>query len=329
MRAPFSALILGVLLTTVTTRAHAGPHEDSVARFDEGRALVKAGRPSDAIPKFLASLTAEPSAVAALNVADCYERVGKLASAQQRFRQAESLSAAAGDSVRAAEARKRAESLDARVSTITVLPPPRGTEASAWIDGAPLAADAWGKPRPLDPGPHEVVLQTPDGKRKTKIVSVSEEGTKVTVPFDIEGAGGVVTETKEKPPATPTPKPDAPVSPSPDDSSSSSPLRTVAVVTGAVGIASLIAGGVTGGLALGARSDLDSACATYPQCPASQRAELQDIDDRGRTMATVSTITFIAGAALLTTGVVLWFVSSPDKPEKKSAFRALAGRFEF
>ena len=86
---------------------------------------------------------------------------------------------------------------------------------------------------------------------------------------------------------------------------------------------------LTGGLALGAKSYLDSACATYPLCPASQRAELEDIDDRGRTMATVSTITFIAGAALLTTGVVLWFVSSPDKPEKKSAFRALAGRLEF
>jgi hypothetical protein len=328
MRATFPALVLAVVFSTITVPARAGPHEDSVARFDEGRALVKAGRPADAIPKFLASLTAEPSAVAALNLADCYERVGKLASAQERFRQAESLSAAKGDMLRASEARKRAESLEGRVSRITVLPAPQGVTASAWIDGAPLPADAWGKPRPFDPGPHEVVLQTSDGKRQTRIVSLSEEGTKVTVPFDIEGAASVVTEKKEK--AEPDPRPPPHTQEPSESPSSSSPLRTVAIVTGAVGVASLVAGGVTGGLALGAKSDLDAACSTYPRCPSSQKAELEDIDSRGRTMATVSTITFIAGAALLTTGMVLWFVSSPGvSTEKKSALRALSGRFEF
>jgi hypothetical protein len=326
MRASFSALVLAVLVSTVSTRAHAGPHEDSMTRFDEGRALVKAGRPSDAIPKFLASLTAEPSAVAALNLADCYERVGKLASAQQRFRQAESLSAAGGDTLRASEARKRAEALDARVSTITVLPPPKGTEASAWIDGSPLAADGWGKPRAFDPGPHEVVLQTSEGKRRSRIVSLSEEGTRVTVPFDV----GTDKDKKEKAQPEPPPANGAPREPPAPSETSSSPLRTVALVTGGVGIASLVAGGITGGLALGAKSDLEAACATYPRCPASQQAELEDVDSRGRTMATVSTITFIAGAALLTTGVVLWFVSSPSAEKKSAAIRALSsGSFEF
>lgn len=326
MRATVSALILATIVSTVSVDAYAGPHEDSVTRFDEGRALVKAGRPSDAIPKFVASLTAEPSAVAALNLADCYERVGKLASAQQRFRQAESLSAAGGDTLRASEARKRAEALDVRVSTITVLPPPQGVTASVWIDGTPLPADAWGKPRAFDPGPHEVVLQTAEGRRRTRIVSLSEEGTKVTVPFDLRSAdaGGSTT-----PPANNEPAPPREAKPA-DAPQSSSSLRTVAIVTGGVGIASLIAGGITGGLALGAKSDLEAVCATYPRCAPSQQSELEDIDSRGRTMATVSTITFIAGAALLTTGVVLWFLSSPEASEKKStALRALSGRFEF
>jgi len=318
MRKRLAGLAFAALLTCAANDAWAGPHEESIARFDEGRALVKAGRPAEAVPKFIASLAAEPSAVAALNLADCYERIGKLASARDRFKQAEQLSSTAGDTLRASEARKRAEVLESRLSTITLLPPPAGVQASAWVDGTPLPSDGWGKPRAFDPGPHEVVLQTPDGKRQTKVVTLAEEGTKATVPFDLESTGGVVTEKKKT-----EPEPAKREEPQPD-----SGLRTVAIVAGGIGAAALITGGVTGILALGAKSDLESACATYPRCPQSQQGELEDIDNRGHTMATVSTITFIAGAALLTTGVVLWILSSPSEKSEKT-LRAFSGSFTF
>jgi len=295
--------------------AWAGPHEDAIERVTEGRALVKAGKPAEAIPKFIASLAAEPTAVAALNLADCYERIGKLASAHERFVQAETLARQSGDEPRATEARKRAEVVAARLSTITLLPPPAGVKASAWVDGAPLPEEAWGKPRPYDPGAHEVVLQAADGRRQTKVVRLDEEGTKATVPFDVESSGGVVT---EKPKST---------RPSTNEEAQPNTLRTVGFVVGGVGVASLVVGGVTGILALGAKSDLESTCPTYPRCPTTQQRDLEDIDSRGHTMATISTITLIAGAALLTTGVVLLFVSPSRKTE--TALRGMTGSITF
>jgi tetratricopeptide (TPR) repeat protein len=291
----------------VSADAWAGAHEDALARFDEGRALTKAGRASEAIAKFLASLAAEPSAVAALNLADCYERIGKLASARERFKQAEQLSSAAGDGARAAEAHRRAEILEPRLSTITVLPPPPGVTASTWVDGVSLPPDGWGKPHPFDNGPHEVVFQAADGKPQTKAVNLSEEGAKVTLSFDV--ATGKQEVTKEKPTDA---RPEA--------------LRPAALVAGGAGIASLIAGGITGVLAFSAKSELESACATYPQCPSPQAnaRELATIDSRGRTLASVSTITFTVGAALLAAGVVLWMVASPNKNA-----RLLTGSFTF
>jgi hypothetical protein len=286
-----------------TSAASAAPGE-AQEQFEHGRALVKAGKPADAIPKFLASIAAEPTIAALLNLADCYERVGKLASARSRFQQAQDL-AKDKDPVRADEARKRAELLLPRVSMVTLLPPPKVDGVRVWVDGVEVPSSVWGVPRPFDAGPHEIVSQDARGKRRTATIDVPASAARTTFPIDVEPEPGVVV---GPPPAgaTPAKGTDNKGAPPPDHMQ-----RTLGIVVGATGLVAIAAGAVTGIIALGASSDLKSSCAAYPQCPGDRRADLADLDDRARTFSTLSTVTFISGAAVLALGTVL-FLTAPS-----------------
>lgn len=289
--------LLGAILSTAAP-AGAAPGE-AQQRFEEGRALLREGHAAEAIPKFIASIASEPTLAALLNLADCYERIGKLASAHARFRQAQEL-AQGKDSVRAEEARKRAEILEPRLSTITLLPPPRTEGVRVWVDGVEIPAADWGKPRPQDAGTHEVIAQDSQGTRRKSMVALPAEAAHITAPIEITSAGN---------PVSPPVGPPRPTVVPPGEPGGLGTLRTVGVITGGVGVAALVTGTIAGVVALGARSDLKGACATYPQCPAERRAELTDLDDRARTFGTVSTITIIAGAALVVAGAVLYLTS--------------------
>ena len=293
-----AAFALGATLA-IAGPASAAPGE-AQQRFEEGRALLKEGHPAEAIPKFIASIASEPTVAGLLNLADCYEKVGKLASAHARFRQAQEL-AKDKDTVRSEEARKRAEILEPRLSTITLLPPPRSAGVRVWVDGVEVPAPEWGKPRPYDVGPHEVIAQDQAGARRRSSVVIAGEAARLTAPIEVAAA------------PAPAPVIGPPPAGAKDEGSSS--LRTAGLVVGGLGIAGLVTGTVTGIVALGASSDLKGACASYPQCPASQRAELTDLDDKAHTFATVSTIAIVAGAVLVTTGALLYFVSPPSRTQ--------------
>src|SRR5688572_18404856 len=79
--------------------AHAQP-SDAVKRadqlFQEGRALVEAGKFVEACPKFEESQQLDPGLGTLLNLAACYEQVGMLASALTAFNSAEEQARAAG-----------------------------------------------------------------------------------------------------------------------------------------------------------------------------------------------------------------------------------------
>jgi hypothetical protein len=296
--------LLGALLS-MTTPASAAPGE-AQQRFEEGRALLKEGRAAEAIPKFVASIASEPTLAALLNLADCYERIGKLASAHARFRQAQELAKNTAP-VHADEARKRAEILEPRLSTITLLPPAQPEGVRVWLDGVEVPSTDWGKPHPYDQGSHEVIAQDSKGARRKSVVTLGAEAAHVTAPIEIPTpeAKSVVL---PPPPPPPRAEPD-------------SPMPTVGLVTGGVGVASLVVGTITGIVALGASSDLKSQCATYPKCPADQRGALTDLDDRARTFGTISTITIIAGAVLVATGAVIYFTSPSGSKQGRGGWQ--------
>jgi hypothetical protein len=132
---------------------------------------------------------------------------------------------------------------------------------------------------------------------------------------DVAGASARVN--VEVPPlpeeAAPAPVPPPPAAspavpaPPPSQSEPASPgstQRVLAIVAGGVGVAGLAVGSVFGFVAKGHNDDAAAHCAGS-QCDATGISLL----DQARSAATVSTVGFIAGGALVAGGVVLWLTA--------------------
>ena len=94
--AGFRAILVAASLAVVTLaprmlRAQAEDQAAARALFNEGRELLTAGRYAEACPKFEAARKLYASAGILLNLGDCYERLGRTASAWTEFGEAVSL----------------------------------------------------------------------------------------------------------------------------------------------------------------------------------------------------------------------------------------------
>src|SRR5512138_3647032 len=98
--------------------AHAQPADNTALAeqlFNEGRELGKANNWAAACPKFEASLRYDPAVGTRLNLATCYEKVNKPASAWGQYREAADVAAKQGDTKRRDFAQKAAAALEPRL----------------------------------------------------------------------------------------------------------------------------------------------------------------------------------------------------------------------
>jgi len=102
--------------------------------------------------------------------------------------------------------------------------------------------------------------------------------------------------------------------------SGGSGAKAVGFVIGGVGIASLVVGGITGGMVIAKKQTVEQ------HCDAKKACDPQGLDaaSSGKTLSTVSTITVAAGAALLATGVVIVLVSGNKRPKTSVGATATA-----
>ncbi|MCC6217293.1 MAG: PEGA domain-containing protein [Polyangiaceae bacterium] len=295
---------VGPLLLAATVCASAPParaQEDQAAArslFDEGRQLMAAGKHAEACPKFEAAQKLFNSTGILLNLADCYEKTGRLASAWTRFGEAASVAARAGRNEDAEEARARQAALAPKLSRLKleVKAPKRGMKITR--DGVPLAEAAWSSAIPVDPGEHDLQVEAPGYEAWRGKVDVATPGDTTT--FEIpelkaapegaeggerggtEGAGGAV---------------------EPDSAGGSQ--GTIGLVLGGVGVVGM---GVGGFLGLGAKS-------TYDEAEAAAGDDRQTKSQDAVSQANVATIVFGVGAALAATGIVLWVTAPSGTPD--------------
>jgi hypothetical protein len=165
------------------------------------------------------------------------------------------------------------------------------------MDDQPLASKLDGTAIAIDPGPHRFVFEAA-GRQKEERSLVIREGEKDRH----ERVILVATPVAAPPPAVPERAPATPVEPPP--SKDGRAQRMAGLVVGGVGIAGVVVGGVFGILA---KSTYDSA---LTHCPSGTNQCLPTGVTGGKTahsQATVSTVAFIAGGALVAGGVVLYF----------------------
>lgn len=148
--------------------------------FREGRQLMNQGRYQEACPKFEESQRLDPAPGTQLNLADCYEKQGRTASAWETFRAAEAAAHDSGQPDFASEARRRAVALEPRLCklALSAAQPVAGLEVA--LDGEPVT-ELIGSAVPVDPGEHAVTASAPARRPWSQRVRIDAPGTTVAV----------------------------------------------------------------------------------------------------------------------------------------------------
>ena len=177
------ALVGAVGWSVAPAVSHAEMTDEAGARvlFAEGRKLADDGRYAEACPKFEASFRLDPGIGTNFNLADCFEHLGRTASAWGRFLDVAAATKAAGQSQREQAARARAAALEPGLArlVVEVSSPVEGLIVER--DGVPIGRASWGLALPVDPGAHVLAASAPGKKRWSQSTTVPNLSTTVAV----------------------------------------------------------------------------------------------------------------------------------------------------
>jgi hypothetical protein len=265
----------------------------------------------------------------ALWLARALAKRGQLVEAAEHYIQAGRLSPSQGSEQTVQEqaqkdAARELSELSPRIPKLVItVEGARADEITLTVDGKPLSTALLGEEQPLNPGAH-AIRGTRTGETVEQPVTLAEgQAQALVLHFQTRAAGPAVAPVAAPGAAPAAAAAPAPIAPAPAAApsaphGSSGGNKTLAYVAFAVGGAALVTGGITGALAISKRSALDDnpAC-TDGKCSSSIRGEI----DSFRTMRTVSTIGFVAGAVCAGAGVVLWLTSSSEQNDGRDAAR--------
>jgi hypothetical protein len=243
---------------------------------------------------------------------------GKLVEAGERYLEVTRLGVDAGDAVqRKAQDEAQAEyaQLEPRIPSLTLEVGELDRNAlSVTIDGKNVPIVFLGEPRRVNPGSHQIVVTAGAGQSSETVEIAEGETKRVTLKLSSSGAPVAVASSEPSVgSAGPTAASGSLAEPGPPrDGDSRKALRTAGWISLGVGGAALVAGGVTGLLAMSKRSELDC---PEDSCTGDKRGEV----DSYNSLRTVSSIGLIGGAVLAGAGGVLLFTSS--RSERKTGAR--------
>lgn len=294
-RAFFSAmLLLGPALialgaSSAPALAAPGSRAEADRLFREGKKLYDEGKYKEACEALAASDALDPAIGTLGLLAACHEKQGRLLDAWKEYLETKDRAESKRDQ-RAEYAGERAQAVKARLARLAIETRDDATKMEITRDGESIPPSVVGVLVPVDPGEHVVVARDSNKKEWKTTVNLKEgESNTVIVPSfaELAAQGG--------------------------------PPRWLAYALGGVGIAGIAAGSVAGAIAISKNSDSNDAAVCKPT------ARLCPSRDSAMTAATVSTISFIGGGALLAAGTVLFFLSSPAPSQAEAGASASLG----
>ncbi|WP_437314602.1 tetratricopeptide repeat protein [Sorangium sp. So ce385] len=305
VRAAARGLLSFALVCAMSRTAAAQPTSskaaDAQALFEQGRAALEARDCVRAIPLFRKSQELYPARGTLFNLAQCEAELGRFVSAMQHYK--ELLTQLTPGDPRLPITQQRIADLEPRLPKLVVqvadgAPAP----AEVVLDRVAVPQASLGSELPVDPGDHVIVARWADGRQAEARVSVAEGARKDVrlEPPPVAAAPPPPDRVSEAPQA-PSPPPDAPPP-------ASSARRTLAFVVGGVGVAALGGSLITGGLAIGAKGDLEQECPDPSRCS----DEGMSLSSRGQTLTTTSTVLGAIGLAGLGAGLVL-LLTAPEQ----------------
>ncbi|MCU0682430.1 MAG: hypothetical protein MUF34_09270 [Polyangiaceae bacterium] len=308
--------LVGVLLVFPAVARAAPPvtsDQTNAERLDEeGKKLFDQRRYDEACAHFSQSYRLSPGNGVLLRLGLCQERQGKTASAWLTFRDAVALARSAGNAQVESLAARRAAALEPNLARLSLqLDPAVGAidQVSVTLDGVSLGRASLGLPMPVDPGSHVIEASAPGGRVFTKTIVIRDDGQKETVIVTFARAPGREVRLAQQPPATPPPaRPQGWSTP-----------KTLALISGGLGLVGLGTGVAFQLQVQARRDDAFSLCPTKRACSPEAIAARDD----GLAAANVAAVAFAAGAAGVVGGLALWLVAPSSSSTPKSAVQVV------
>jgi serine/threonine-protein kinase len=313
---------LAVAAALWPSSARANDPATATMLFNEAKRLMGEGNFAEACPKFEESQRLDPGVGTQFNLADCYERAGRTATAWATFMDVASELHASGDAKREKVAKDRVAVLEPKLSKLTILTPKNVTGLEVRRNGEVLGGAVWGNAVPVDPGSYTIEATAPGKKKWSSVATVGPNGAAITVTIpDLVGLEGTEP-TPATPPSTPGAQqltPEAPPTPTAPETAEAQPGQTqrmLGLVTAGAGVVGIGVGTAFGLTAFSKHS------AYVARCNGSicDQTGVQEHDDAA-SAATISTISMTAGLVLVAGGAVLWFTA--PRAASKTAIRVV------
>ncbi|MDB4957435.1 MAG: hypothetical protein JWO36_5004 [Myxococcales bacterium] len=312
------ALLVASVLIIHPHTARAQSAEAEVL-FRDGRTLIKQGKLSAGCDKLDASAKLESSVGTYLNLGDCREKQGQLASAWAAFRKAEAIAKRAGnDEKRQSEAGKRAFKLEPQLSTLEIDVSHAVDGLAIRRNGVTLDAATWNTALPLDPGSYVIIADAPGYSPWSTTVELTSKNRRQVISVPALEHTQVV-RAPEPPPAAAPPPPTTIITPPPP------PIAPVELVTmrhsrtwsGTRKVSALFAivgaGAIGTGIYFGLQAQ-DQQDQANQRCPLTVCADSEGLrlNNAAKTSATRANILYAAGGAAVAAAVVMWLVGAPS-----------------
>lgn len=290
--------------------------------FDQGRALMNEGKYSEACPKFAESYRLDRGGGTLVNLAVCYEKDGKTASAWATFKDVIAQARQENRPDREQFARDLSETLFPKLSYLTVNVSPKADVDGLvlTLDGHMIGRAVWGMPMPLDPGVHILEARAPNRAVWRRELRVFEDGDRQTT--EVADLGGEVAPSASA--SGGISRPTAAIGSSSTASSGpleadkmphgSSSKKTIGYVVGGTGLVALGIGSYFGLRAASKWSDRNSHCVN-----GACDAEAVNLADDTHRSGTIANVAFGVGVVGLAVGTYLVLTSPSSAPRPNAA----------
>jgi hypothetical protein len=300
------------LNATLAREARADTPDPGVL-FDRGLAEMQAHQFATGCPDLAESYRLEPHAGGLFTLAECEAQWGKIASAIADYDGFLDLLSHLPPPDRVKQAARAKLAAEKRTALAREVPHVTLSLDTNVVAGTTVTLDGKAVPDAslrlalaVDPGDHLATLHLPDGRTTEQHVTVAAGETRA-VTLTMTPPPTAATPTGDEPTDTPTEPPAA-------TPASTSSRNTAVFVTGGIGAAALIAGGVLGAIVLSDKSSIDAHCPAGV-CDTSSQASSAN---SAKTLGWISTGAFAAGGAAVVAAVVLRFAWPKAPPASTS-----------
>jgi len=285
--------------------------------FSEAKKLVEAGAYKQACPKFEQSASLNLGIGVQFNLADCWEHIGRTASAQALFQGVAASARAAGQPERAQVAQARSDALEPRLVRLLIDVKATDPELNVRRNRIMVEKKAWGAATPIDAGDYTVEATAPGKKPwSTRVIvpaSASEVVTIVVPPLEVAEPIKDVGDAPKKPLVSAPP-------PAPPGDAKDRRRTTYASVIGGLGIVSVGVGTFLAVKYKAKNSDAEEICPSSVNCTQAEIDRHAELISDAKTFRAGAFVGLGVGAAALITSAALFL--APSSSASRGGFAA-------